>query len=358
MSDGSRTWLRRHVRLTPLTAVIIIGTAALSVLARDLFHAAHRVLGWAAAATVVAALLDLPIGLLAKKIGRVAAVLLTFAALAAVVLGLVYGVFDNLNTEAERFKDAAPEAAANVEARNDRVGEVARDLKLKQRVDQLAKDIEDRIGGGGGQALLSQAGSLPTYFVGAILTIFLMTFGPRIVRGGLDQIEDERRRATATDVLGRALIRSRSAIFAMMAQAILLGLLAFSICKLLDLPAPIMIGVLAALLGLIPFIGVGLASLPLALLALGFASFQDGMLVLAGGLALQFLEGRWVRPHVDRATMRIGPAVPWLVGLLGYSVYGVGGALYGSAYAVYALAVVDAIAVHRRAGAIATVATS
>jgi predicted PurR-regulated permease PerM len=340
-----------------LTALIIVGTAALAVLLRDLFHAAHRVIGWAAAAVVVAGLLDLPIGILARRIGRVTAVLLTFLALTAAVLGIVYGVFDNLGTEADRFNSAAPEAAANVEARDDRIGEIARDLKLKSRVDQLAQDIEDRIGGGGGQALLSQAGSLPTYFVGAILTIFLMTFGPRMVRGGLAQIEDEQRRTLVTEVLGRALIRSRSAIFAMMAQAILLGLLAFSICKLLDLPAPIMIGVLTALLGLIPFIGVGLATLPLALLALGFATVQDALLVLAGGFALQVVEVRWIRPQVDRSTMRIGPAVPWLVGIVGYAVYGVGGALYGSAYAVYALAVVDALAVYRRAEAVAAAAS-
>jgi putative permease len=358
VSGSSRTWLQRHVQLTPLTAVIIIATAALAVMARDMFHAAHRVIGWAAAAVVVAALLDLPIGLLARKIGRVAAVLLTFVVLATVVLGLIYGIFDNLDTQADRFRESAPEAAAKLQARTDRVGEFARDLQLEERTVQLADDIEKRIGGGGGKALLTQAGTLPTYLVCAILTIFLMTFGPRLIQGGLAQIEDQQRRAAVADVLGRALVRSRGAIFAMLAQAVLVGLLVYAVCKALDLPAPIMIGLLGALLGLIPFIGIGLAALPVALLALAFASVRDALLILAVGGLLQVLEALWLRPRVDRATMRIGAAVPWLVGLLGFAVYGIGGALYGAAYAVFALAVVDALAVRRRAEAVAAAAAA
>jgi predicted PurR-regulated permease PerM len=346
------------VQLTPLTAVIVIATAALAVLSRDIFNAAHRVIGWAAAAVVVAALLELPIGVLAQKIGRVGAVLLTFLALAAAVIALVYGVFDNLRVEAERFQQTAPEAAAELEARTDKVGELARDLQLEQRTVEFAANLKQRLGGGGGEALLSQAGTLPTYLVCAILTIFFMTFGPRLVAGGLAQIEDEGRREAVSDVLRRALVRSRSAIFAMLAQATLVGLLVFAACKLLDLPAPIMIGLLGALLGLIPFLGIALASLPVALLALAFSSPRDAVIVLVLGAGLQLIEALWLRPRVDRSTMRIGAAVPWLVGVLGYAVYGIGGALYGAAYAVFALAVVDALAVRQRAEAVAATAAA
>ncbi len=342
------------MQLTPTTAAILIATAALAVLARDVFHAAHRVIGWAAAAVVVATLLDLPIGILARKIGRAAAVALTFLTMAVTVLALVYGVFDNFRTEAERFQHAAPEAAARLEARPDGVGQVARDLKLKARTNQLAKQIEKRLGGGGGQALLASAGTIPTYFVGAILTIFLMTFGPRIVRDGLAQIQDDRRRTVVTNVLRRALIRSRSAIFTALAQAILVGLVVGLTCRILELPAPITMGLLAAVLGLIPFLGIALAAFPVALLAAGFRSVLAGVVVLVVALALQTVEALWLRPRVDRSTMRIGPAVPWLVGVIGFSVYGVGGALYGAAYAVFGLAIIDAVAVQRRAEAMAT----
>ena len=39
--------------------------------------------------------------------------------------------------------------------------------------------------------------------------------------------------------------------------------------------------------------------------------------------------------------MNIGLLVPWVVVLLGYTVYGIGGAAFGLAYAVFGLAVLD-----------------
>jgi predicted PurR-regulated permease PerM len=338
--------------------VLLIGTAAIAVLARDLFHAAHRVIGWAAAAVVVAALLDLPIGILARKIGRVAAVALTFVAVAATVIALVYGAFDNLRTEADRFQRSAPAAAAQLEQRTDRVGEIARDLKLEERTTQLADAVDERLGGGGSHALLSSAGSAPTYFVGAILAIFFMTFGPRIVRDGLLQIDDDDRRQRATQVLRRALVKSRSAILVAMVQGVLTGLLVGGTCRALDLPAPITVGLFGALVGLVPYLGIVMAYFPVALLAAGFRSVESGIVILVIALVLQTFEGVWLRPRLDRSTMRIGAAVPWLVGLIGFSVYGVGGALYGAAYAVFGLAVIDAVDLRRRADEISAAISS
>jgi predicted PurR-regulated permease PerM len=345
----ARTWQRHGVRLTPATAALIIGTAALAVIARDVFQAAHRVIGWAAAAIVVAALLDLPIDLLARRIGRVAAVALTFVAVAVAAFALVYGVFDDLRDEIERFQDSAPTAAEELETRDDRVGELARDLQLVERTERLVEEIDDRLGGGGGEALLAQAGSLPTYFVGAILTIFLMSYGPRIIRGGLAQIDDEARRQRAAGILGTALVRSRAAILVMMAQAFVVGLIVAATCEALDLPAPLTVALLGAVLGLIPYLGIALAALPVALLAAGFASVAVAIGVLVAAIAFQAVEALWLRPRVDAVTMRIGAAVPWLAGIVGYSVYGIGGALYGAAYAVFALAIIDALGQARQA---------
>ena len=40
-------------------------------------------------------------------------------------------------------------------------------------------------------------------------------------------------------------------------------------------------------------------------------------------------------------SIHVGLAVPWVVALLGYSVYGVGGAAYAVAYALFGLAFLD-----------------
>jgi predicted PurR-regulated permease PerM len=61
-------------------------------------------------------------------------------------------------------------------------------------------------------------------------------------------------------------------------------------------------------------------------------------------VALQVAEAWWWRPRVDRATLHVGPFVPVVVGLLGFEIYGIGGALYGVALAVFVMAFADAIA--------------
>jgi tetrahydromethanopterin S-methyltransferase subunit D len=46
---------------------------------------------------------------------------------------------------------------------------------------------------------------------------------------------------------------------------------------------------------------------------------------------------------VDPRTVRLGPTVPIVVGLLGFELYGIGGAIYGIALAVLVLAGSDAL---------------
>ena len=48
--------------------------------------------------------------------------------------------------------------------------------------------------------------------------------------------------------------------------------------------------------------------------------------------------------------MEVGLLVPWVVALVGYSVYGIGGAAYGTAFAIFGLAVLERMDVANRAG--------
>ncbi len=59
-------------------------------------------------------------------------------------------------------------------------------------------------------------------------------------------------------------------------------------------------------------------------------------------VALQAIEALVVRPYVDRRSVRVGPTIPIIVGLLAFDVYGIGGAVYGVALAVLGVAALDA----------------
>ena len=75
----------------------------------------------------------------------------------------------------------------------------------------------------------------------------------------------------------------------------------------------------------------------------GSAGWSKGAIVVVALLILQTIEAAVVRPFVDPRTVRLGPTIPIVVAVLGFELYGIGGAIYGIALAVLALAALDAV---------------
>lgn len=325
-------------RLTPAAGVSIIAALVLGLVAIRVFRAAHRPLSWAAAALVVAVFLDPIVDRLAERIKRVPAVLLCFLVAGGLVLGTAYAVIDDLDQAMTRLEEAAPEAAAEIESRDDRVGQIARDLHLVVRVDDAIEALQGRVGSGS-EVITSTALTAPAYLVGAILTVFLMSYGPRMGAAALEQLPERRRRGVDV-VLTRAANRARNAAIFTAAHALFVGAVVSVVAFLLDIPAPAALGVLAAIFAVLPHLGIVLGSVPLLLLALGLSSGVSAALVGVGAIGLQVFDSAVVRKRIDRS-VHLGLLVPWVVALLANDVYGVGAAVYGLAMALFGLAVLD-----------------
>lgn len=341
---------RRLIRLTPAAALTIVGTIVGLIVAQRVFVAAHRPLSWAAAALVAAVLLDPVVDRLAVHIRRVPAVLITFAGLAVLGVGTTYLVFDEVEQALDRLETVAPDAAETIEARTDRVGELARDFELTDRIRDGVSALNDRVTGGD-DVLRSTAGTAPVYFVCAILTVFLMTYGPRMANAALLQERDLVRRARIAAVVGPAVRGARAAIVFAIAEALWVGLAVGALSTLLDLPAPTALGVTAGILSLFPYVGLTVGSIPMLLLTLGFRSLFAAAVLLAVVLVVQLIDAMVVRPRMAQRSIEVGLAVPWVVALLGYAVYGIGGAAYSVAFALFGLAVLERLEAANRAAA-------
>jgi len=329
-----------RVRLSTWSGVLVVVMVVGGILAVRIFVAAHRPLSWAAAALVGAVVLDPIVDVLARRIRRVPAVLLCFAVVGTAVLGIAYLVFDDIDSAIDRLQVAAPDAASEIEARDDRLGQLSRDLDLSGRVDDAVAALEERFGSGGGeQVIRSTALTAPAYVVGAVLTVFLMSYGPRLGQAALEQLPAHRRRDAAI-VLPRAARRARHAGLLTVADAIVVGILAGLAAGLLDLPAPAALGLLAGTVAVLPHLGILLGSAPILLLALGLESGVAAAVLLVGAVGLQAADSFLVRPRLDRQ-VRIGLLAPVVVFVLAHAVYGVGAAVFGYAYTVFGLAVLD-----------------
>jgi predicted PurR-regulated permease PerM len=328
------------VRLSIWSGALVVAMAVAGIAAVRIFLDAHRPLSWAAAAVVGAVVLDPIVDVLARRIRRVPAVLLCFVVVGGAALGIAYLAFDDIDRAIDRLQEAAPDAAARIEARDDRIGQVGRDLDLAGRVDDAVDALEDRFGSGGGeQVIRSTALTAPAYLVGAILTVFLMSYGPRLGRAALDQLPAARRDHVAV-VFSRASRRARDAGLLTLADAATIGTAAGLAAWLLDLPAPAALGVVAGSMAVLTHLGIILGALPVLLLTLGLRSGTAAVVLAVATIALQAADSFLVRPRIDHH-VRIGLLVPVVVLVLAHAVYGVGAAVFGFAYAIFGLAVLD-----------------
>ncbi|MDQ2649054.1 MAG: AI-2E family transporter [Actinomycetota bacterium] len=331
---------RRVLVISTQAAVTVVVGVVLFVVARMMFVAAHQPLSWAAACVVAAVLLDPIVDRLAVHIRRVPAVLLTFLALGAATIGTTYLVFDQVQEAIDRLEEAAPQAAASIEERDDRLGEVAADFNLEKRVTDFTDTLSKRVTGGD-DVLRSTAGTAPTYLVCAILTVFLMTYGPRIASAAVAQDPDEARRTRVSGIVGPAVKRARSAVILTATVGVVVGSVVAALAFVVDLPAAAALGFTAGVVALLPHLGIVVGSVPFLLVAVGFRSLPAAVLLSLVVVGLQVLDSLVVRRWISRRTVDIGLLLPWVVALLGYEVYGIGGGAYGLAFAILGLAVLD-----------------
>lgn len=333
---------RRTVRLTWRAAFLAVATILAVLVVRNVFEAAHRIIGWAVAASIVAVLLRPAVEVLDRWIPRALAIAVVFLMLGGVTGVVAYGVVDDLRTETSALRRQGPEAARRLAGRDDRVGEIARDLRLPERAVDAFDALEERFGLDRRALASAAVGTVPAYFVSFILTLFLVVYGPGIASGALAQLPPDQRERW-TRALHTGVQRGRRYLWVALAQGAVVGAATFAVARTLDLPAPTVLAVVAGGGAMVPYIGLLIGAIPTVLLAAGLENVRIGLAVFVAVALLQIVEALVLRRVVDRRTLHVGPAVPVIVGVIGLEVYGIGGAVFAIAGSVLILAVTDAL---------------
>jgi predicted PurR-regulated permease PerM len=326
-----------RVRLTAGSTLLVIGAVVTAGVVIALFQAAKRPLAWVVAASVVAWLLSWVIALLDRWLPHLVSILISVIGFVVVIGGAWVGVSATLVAEVDKLRAALPQAAMELEARY----EAAADFRLVERAQAFVNQLDERFGT---QAEVAHAaGTASTYVVTGVLMLFLVGYGPRFVAAGLRQIADPARRAMATAVLDRASRTGRAYLLILVAQITVITAVCSLVFYLLDLPAPFVLGLLVGLTGAIPYFGILLGGLAPLLAAATNARLSVYVVLVALLVGLQLVEVLVVRPRVDRDTLRVGPAVILIGALVGYQLYGFGGAIYGPAALVFVWAILRAL---------------
>lgn len=324
-----------RVRPTVGSTFLVIAAIATSIVLVNVFVAARRTIGWVFATAIVAWLLTAVIALCDRWMPRAAAVVVTLIGFVAIGAGTWVGLGASVRAEVNRARIALPVAAERLERRSG----TAREFRLADRVRGFVDDLDRRFGARA--AVSKAAGTAPVYVVTGVLLLFFLGYGPRYGAAALAQIPDEERRQLVKEMAASGSQRARRYLLITAAQVAAVATVCTVAFHIAGLPAPFALGLLVGAFGAIPYLGIVLGGLPAVLLAAAENDRSVLLAVLAVVAVLQVVEALVVRRRVDPRTLRVGPAAMLVAGIVGFRLYGLGGAVYAAAAIVLVVALLD-----------------
>ena len=326
-----------RLRVGPEAVAVVLTGAAAAYIAFGLATAARRTIGWAVACAVVAALIEPAVTLLDRWLPRFLAIAVVLLVVGVTSVAVATGVLADVDNQFDRLKVEAPRAALELEA-SPRFGDLARDFRLRERVGELLERLQDPTSG-----LAAEVPSRTSvYLICTVLTAFFLSWGPRVGRAALAQVTDEGWRGRVQQVAGTAFSRGQRYALATIARAVVAGVVTGILCRIEDVPAPVVLAVTVAALSVVPGFGILAGALPAMLLEAGPGQGGGAFRLAAAFLVLQVLDEIVLRRVVAPRSLTVGPAAIVIALVVGFEVYGVGGAFYGAALAVFGVALLDA----------------
>jgi predicted PurR-regulated permease PerM len=321
-----------------ILAVAMFG-ATLAVL--RVLAAAQRVVGWILVAAAIAGLLHPLVTRVERRLPHGLAVAVVFAAAVGCVGVIAYGTVDGIVREMRHLQEAAPREAARLE-RDGPFREAAHDAHLADRVEELVRDVPERLRGGTpAEAVRAAATRAVAFLATGILALFLLLHGPRMARAGAAQIRDGRRRERVEQVAMAVFHRGFGYARGAIAMAALAGLTAYALASAADVPGPAPLGLWVALWDLVPVVGAVLGALPIVLLAAAVSTGKAVGLAVAF-VAYQAAETLLLQRWVEQRSVRVGPFLTVAAGVIGLEGYGIGGALVALLAVTLAVAALEA----------------
>jgi predicted PurR-regulated permease PerM len=321
----------RIVRIRPTTVLTVLGLTFGFLLLLYVTWIARQVLTWTLVALFLALALNPAVeffqrqGL--KRRGASAAV--TFLLTIGAIIALFSLFVPTLVNEARGFADALPGYINDVSAGRGQLGRLADKYEIEARV-------RDAVNTGGAESLLGFSGTALAVtksvltFVVALVTITFLTFfmlleGPAWMerfysllpegsRGRWEKVGNEIYRTIGGYVTGNLLI------------SVIAGIASTLVLLILGVPYAVALGLLVAILDLIPLAGATLAAIIVTTVAF-LHSIPAGIIVLVFFVVYQQVENHVLQPLVYSRTVQLSPLAILISVLIGAKIAGVLGAL-------------------------------
>ena len=348
----------RVIAIRASTVLSVLGITVLVGLILVLAYLAWQVLTWILVAIILASALNPAVEAFERRglrRGYAASIVFVLAILAMTAVGFL--IIPPLVTQVSSFVEAVPDFIDDLTRGRGPLGWLQDDYQI---VDRIRESIESQ-GPGGVLGLslpvLDIVRSVVTVVVGVITIIFLTYFmlleGPRMIQGALGLLAPQTRvryervgyeiyKTISGYVTGNLLI---SLVAGVVSTAVLFGV---------GSDYAIALGLLVAILDLIPLAGATLAAIIVSTVVLIETDWVRGVIVAGFFLAYQQFENHVLQPLVYGRTVELSPLTVLLAVLIGAQLAGVLGALMAIPVAGTLLAIGRELLHYRREAAIST----
>jgi predicted PurR-regulated permease PerM len=357
-SQGVSTPEVRVVTVRPATVLSVLGLTILVGIVLVLAYLAWQVLTWVLVAVVLASALNPAVEAFERRgmrRGYAASIVFAFALL--VMTGVGFLIIPPLVAQVSDFIETIPDYIDDITAGRGPLGWLQEDYQIVDRI----RDAIQSQGAGGVLGLslpvLDIVRSVVTAVIGVITIIFLTFFmlleGPRTIQGALGLLPPQTRvryervgyeiyRTISGYVTGNLLI---SFVAGVTSAAVLFGV---------GSEFAIALGLLVAILDLIPLAGATLAAIIVSTIVLIETDWVRTAIVIGFFVVYQQFENHVLQPLVYGRTVQLSPLAVLLAVLIGAQLAGVLGALMAIPVAGTLLAIGREVLYYRREAAIKT----
>lgn len=317
-----------RARTVLMVAGVLLGVVALVWVVRR----SEQVLVWTLVSLLLAMALNPGVDAF-QRIGghrRGVAATIVFLLVLAAIGGVGALVVPTLVQQISDFADALPGYVRDLTAGNGPFGFLETKYDVVERVQEAVDGDGDTAAiAGGADAALDVTRGVATVVVAVLtitfLTIFMVLEGPRWVARGIELLPAARQ-PEAREIAGEIYQLVGRYVTGNLLISLIAGTVTTIVLLALGVPFALALGLLVAILDLIPLAGATLGAIIVTLVALT-DSATTAAVVAAFFIVYQQLENHLLQPIVYGRTVRLSPLAILLSALIGVAVAGIVGAL-------------------------------
>lgn len=193
--------------------------------------------------------------------------------------------------------------------------------KQKQYLSELGESLKPLIG----ETLGTVLGTLSVVFLLPVY-IFLILFYKTLILNFLYEVFSQRNSDSVGTVLSQTKNAIQSYMFGLLLEAIIVAILNTSALLILGVPYALLIGIIGALLNVLPYIGGIIAILiPILIATVTKDGFSTQIGIIIAYSVIQFIDNNIIVPRIVSSQVKINALVTLVIVLLGGSIWGISG---------------------------------